>query len=117
MKTAEAACCSESPTRSPSDAGVVCVWRVVAIIGLIGSLSAGYVMTTIESQAGNTVAEAFYNQMGWLGMGLGVLLFGICMLLEQLTKQNEQVIELLKVRSSGGSTTVARVEARSLPPL
>lgn len=34
---------------------------------------AGYQMIVLESEAGNTVAEAFYNAVGWLSLGLAVL--------------------------------------------
>lgn len=43
-----------------------------AIIGSIVMVFAGVFMWNLESQAGNTVAEAYYNYMGIAFIGLGI---------------------------------------------
>lgn len=95
------------------------MWQsVVAIAGLLVAGWAGFLMTTIESQAGGTVAEAFYNQMGWLGIGLGVMLFVVCVSLAEIIRQNYKVIDMLRVQGAGNPNSAAPVGAEpSLPPL
>ena len=56
--------------------------RILVAVGLLVAVAAGVQMLALQSQAGNTVAEAFYNQMGWLGIGLAVLLLAIFVSLE-----------------------------------
>ena len=45
----------------------------MGIVAAILFALAGYLMVTIESEAGNTVAEAFYNAVGVLSFGLAAL--------------------------------------------
>lgn len=56
--------------------------RAVAVIGLLIVAVAGLKLISLESQAGNTIAEAFYNQMGWLGIGIGVLMLAVFLVAE-----------------------------------
>ena len=49
--------------------------KALLVFGIIGSvimMIAGINMTLIRSVAGNTVAEAFYNNMGVVFIGLGI---------------------------------------------
>ena len=58
--------------------------RVLSGLGLVIALVAGLEMGALQSQAGNTVAEAFYHQIGWLGIGLAILLLAILVSLEAM---------------------------------
>lgn len=46
---------------------------VVAIVGALIFVFAGFQMLTLESISGDTVAEAFYNDMGWFSLAMGAL--------------------------------------------
>jgi len=55
-------------------------WGLGLAVGIIGTLimiGAGAAMASIRSVRGDTVAEAFYNSMGWGFIGLGIF----CMIL------------------------------------
>lgn len=58
---------------------------VCALISTLLVMIAGLTMVGIESVAGNTVAEAYYNGMGWLALGascfVGPFLIGLAFLL------------------------------------
>lgn len=56
-------------------------WGFGLVVGIIGTLimiGAGAAMASIRSVRGDTVAEAFYNAMGWGFIGLA--LFGMILL-------------------------------------
>lgn len=44
---------------------------ILGILAALILLIAGVMMTGIQSVAGNTIDEAFYNAMGWGSIGLG----------------------------------------------
>jgi len=87
------------------------MWQaIMAAVGLLISAVGGYTMTTLASQSGNSLAEVYYHQVGWLGIGLGVLLFVVCISLGQMVGQNQKVIALLTSRENPPVP-------ESLPPL
>lgn len=45
----------------------------VAIVGALIFAFAGYQMLTLQSVSGDSVAEAFYNDMGWFSFAMGAL--------------------------------------------
>lgn len=57
---------------------------------MIVTVVAGLQMVSLESQAGNTVAEAFYNQMGWAGIGLALLLLAVFLVTEGRPKKGRE---------------------------
>ena len=59
------------------------VARILAAVGMVVAAVAGFEMVSLESQAGNTVAEAFYNQMGLVGIGLALLLLAVFLAAER----------------------------------
>ena len=60
------------------------VSRILVGLGLVVSVFAGVQMIALESEAGNTVAESFYNHMGWLGIGVALLLLAVFVSLETM---------------------------------
>ncbi len=66
------------PTRKGGSiaGGILLILAGLAVLLLFGD--AGLQMITLQSQAGNTVAEAYYNAVGWATFGLG--LFCTCTL-------------------------------------
>lgn len=52
------------------------VGLIVAIIGLLVGALGALQMTSLASVSGDTVAEAFYNQMGYVLLGMVAVLFG-----------------------------------------
>lgn len=68
------------------------VSRSLVALGMMTSVYAGVRMVSLESQAGNTVAEAFYNRMGLLGIGLALLLLAIFIALESAREVRESFV-------------------------
>jgi hypothetical protein len=62
------------------------LYRILGSLASIGSIFTGYSMTNIRSIGGQTVAEYYYQQIGYFVMGLSVflwiLIFAICDLID-----------------------------------
>lgn len=53
------------------------VRSIAELLAVLIFLGAGFKMIGIESVAGNSVAEAFYNGMGWVSVGVAVTLVAV----------------------------------------
>lgn len=53
------------------------VRSVAELLAILIFFGAGIKMIGIESVAGNSVAEAFYNGMGWVSVGVAVTLIAV----------------------------------------
>lgn len=72
-----------SPTRSPMFP------RLAALLGCLMAFGAGLRMATLSSVAGNSVAEAFYNSLGWAVMG-SVLCFAASFSLHEFDQRRDK---------------------------
>lgn len=50
---------------------------IAELLAVLTFFGAGIKMIGLESVAGNTVAEAFYNGMGWVSVGVAVTLIAV----------------------------------------
>ena len=57
--------------------------QVLALLSTVIFLLAGFLLFNIESQSGNSVAEAFYNYVGIMSFGFSIFTGGLLIVLAE----------------------------------
>ena len=62
--------------------------QILAILSTIIFLIAGFLLFNIESQSGNSIAEAFYNYVGVMSFGFSIFTGGLLIVLAEKVGEN-----------------------------